>query len=516
MSAFNVERADALIEEMQLSRARVAQLLAELDQIDAWQALAASPPLHATLGQRRVEAATELVDLLVTWRRAGGTVEIDLPRAPLQAATPWPAGVVPVPDETELQVAQAVEEVAAPEEADADDRVDETPAPPAVAAAPLSPAAHVPAARPALPPASAEAIAGLKSRFESGGAFAVPAQDNDWPVTLAEVVRDLVPGRDPEADLNAILRVVDAVDRWYGLPADAQRYLAAHLAARLRTLQDVAFPDDRRVGHAFGVLSAFMKKARPGFVFGLARTHRPGRDTWEADADAFFDRLLEMLPQPPEDAPPVQRRLDMLEGLVHEIDAAPAEARSAVEAQVRREMAAVLAAGVSSRNVRLVRMATPILATLEGSEFRALRRAIRDEQEAAAAEGTEESVEPSPLPADWPWWAHTRGRRAVMVGGSPRELNRARLQRIFEFAELTWMPAEFRRNSLQAVRDRVRAGGLDLVLILRSFVGHDADQVILPACREMQVGWASVEQGYGVARVRQAIERYLDPDDRRA
>jgi hypothetical protein len=34
---------------------------------------------------------------------------------------------------------------------------------------------------------------------------------------------------------------------------------------------------------------------------------------------------------------------------------------------------------------------------------------------------------------------------------------------------------------------------------------------LLPACRERGIDWVHVEQGYGTARVRAAIERFLDP-----
>lgn len=467
----------------------VAALLREVDQIEAWEEQAVSDALRALLLDRRRAIGAELGNLLLDWRRAGGTVQLTSPGAP-----PRPELVVPVVP----QVVEAVVREVAPVEAPAPVEVARVVEPP-----------RPPPARPAAPPASTEALAGLKARIESGAAFPTPQQqDTDWPTILDQIVRDLVPAKDPEADLEAVVRVVDAVDRWYGLPPDPQRALAAHLAARLRVLQEAAFPDDRRVGHAFGVISAFMKKARPGFVSGLSRMHRPARESWEADADAFYDRLVEAMPLPLDETPSLQRRLDALEALIREIDAAPAEARSAVEAQVRREIGGLLAAGVSSRNPRLVRVAGPLAALLEGSEFRTLRRAIREDRE---SEEESEDAAPSPLPAGWAWWTHTRGKRAVMVGGSPREVNRARLEKAFELAELDWMPAEFRRNSLQAIRDRVRSGGVDLVLILRSFVGHDADQVILPACREAGVAWASVEQGYGVARVRGAIERYLDP-----
>lgn len=41
------------------------------------------------------------------------------------------------------------------------------------------------------------------------------------------------------------------------------------------------------------------------------------------------------------------------------------------------------------------------------------------------------------------------------------------------------------------------------------FVGHDADQVILPACKDAGVPFVPVQTGYGVAGVRCAIARLV-------
>lgn len=127
----------------------------------------------------------------------------------------------------------------------------------------------------------------------------------------------------------------------------------------------------------------------------------------------------------------------------------------------------------------------------------------------------EEGNRPDPIPMDWRWRGWTQGRRAVMVGGDPREPNRRRLEEVFGFAELVWERSERSRNTLQQVRERVKAGKLDMVLVLSRFVGHDADQVIQPACKESGVAFVPVQTGYGVVGVRRSIERHLPPPEER-
>ncbi len=482
--------------------ADVESALAELEQIESFVHSALSDELRAMLLLRKRAAAVGLADRMIAWRRGEAPPLKPLSSQVLEHLTPHVPPPAPAPtidaaecDETKPPPAEVVRRRLVT--IVSDPSLPPVPPPPRVAS----------------PVASATALSGLRDRYAAGEFLATaPSIDPEWPAFVERLTRELAPMGNPSAELDAIVHATEGWERWKSIPSDVQRGIAAWLAARLHVLQDVAFPDDPRVSHAFSLLSAFMKKARPGFVHGLARTHRPVGASWEDDADLHAASLEELLPQPPDPPPAAAKALPKLEALVKELHEAPEELREAVLAQLRRDLLAALNQGLSARHPRLVRLVRPIVDSLDETQFRALRRAVRTlvEDEAAAED---DASEPAVMPADWPWWGWTRGRRAVMVGGSPREVSRARLERTFEFSELVWVPAEYRRNTLQTVRDRVRAGGVDLVVILRSFVGHDADQVILPACRETGVGWVSVEQGYGVARFRQGIERYVRPED---
>ena len=360
---------------------------------------------------------------------------------------------------------------------------------------------------PVLPPASANALAALASHMASGGAFKVEAPSADWALVLAMALRDLLPGKDVEGDLDRIQAAIDRRDTWKALSAPIAVRLIELIAARLRTLQ-LAGVSDRRVDLAFSTVSAWSKREKPGFAHGLMRDHRPVTGSWDGDVDAAVDDLYDALPVV-EATPKVGKRLGALETLVAELATCPAEVRDAVRAQIRTEVSALLTEGISARHTRLVHIIAPVAEELTGPDMRALRRAGRAAALKAESGATEEDEADAPIPEDWAWWPVTRGRRAVMVGGDPREPNRVRLERAFGLGELAWEQAEHSRNSLQKVRDRVKAGGVDLVVILSRFVGHDADQVILPACKDAGVPFVPVKSGYGVVGIRRAIERYV-------
>jgi hypothetical protein len=363
------------------------------------------------------------------------------------------------------------------------------------------------------PVATVEALTSLKSRLEGGAArFVHEVPAIDWTSKLVQVVSGLVPSGDSEIDLTRLRVQIERIEEWVHFPRDVQRMLLGMCACRLRHLQDERGVMDRRLDSSFSTLTAYSARERPGAVRGLARFHRPTRETWAEDAEAWWVRLQSVVPAELENtvAPSHQKLLDQIERLTKEIELAPVAAAPAVRSQTVREIGAALKAGVPARHRHLVRLATPLVELLVNPEFRLLRRAIREEIDALSHDA-EEDERPMPIPPEWPWWSKTRGRRALMIGGSPREPNRERLEQVFQFGSLEWEGTEFRRNALLTVRSRVESGGVDLLIFLRSFVGHDADQILIPACREHDVDWVHVEHGYGIARVKSAIERYLDP-----
>ena len=327
--------------------------------------------------------------------------------------------------------------------------------------------------------ASPVSIAALASHMAAGGTFKVEAPASDWALVLALALRDLLPGREAEGDLDRIQKVIDGRDAWKGLPAPIAVRLLELIAARLRSLQ-VAGVSDRRVDIAFSCVSAWLKKEKPGFAYGLMRDHRPRSGSWDEDVDAAVDDLYDALPAA-EATPKVGKRLVALEGLVAELSSCPAEVSDAVRAQIRSEVSALLTDGVSARNTRLVHIVAPVADDLTGPEMRALRRAARAMVADAAAvpDGDEEAD--GPMPEDWPWWSVTRGKRAVMVGGDPREPNRVRLEKAFEFADLVVVPEPWvRRVPRTALTRRAE-------IALRVAVAHLAATVEHRARAEMQV-----------------------------
>jgi hypothetical protein len=440
-----------LVEEGTRRSSRLGACLTEANQIDAWLGIAASEELKKLLSDRRQVIALDLLGLLSEWQRLGGSIELKSNELSAPVAAPSP-----------------------------------------------------------MPIASPELLELLRPEIRTSLIVPAPVREvaADWRPELAGIMSTLGLTGDDDADLERVYRGIRDSDRWKLLPRDLQRNLVGLMASRLRRLQDERGVVSIRIEESFSRLSAYSKREQPGYVIGLSRHHRPMRENWEEDSEAYWDRLSTWLPIVTPQASH-EKLFTELDNQAKEIDRAPSlEIREAVLGQFRRTLREALKAGISSREPRLIQLAARATDQLEGPEFRSLRRSLRM---AGLDERGEDMDEALPIPDDWRWWGRTQGRRALLVGGEPRELARNRLRDAFGFSELDWETSDFKKASLLPIRDRIRSGKVDVIVLIGVMVGHDADDMILAACRERGVDWVHVDKGPGSVRLKRAIERYLDP-----
>lgn len=135
---------------------------------------------------------------------------------------------------------------------------------------------------------------------------------------------------------------------------------------------------------------------------------------------------------------------------------------------------------------------------------------IQAPRQSADADGddAEERDVPAPEP-DWPLWPFVRDRVVLMIGGTPRERARARVERGFSMRELIWSTDDPRKA--QSAEARIISGGYDLVLVLLQFISHATNERILRACSVRDLPYVPVEHGYGLTSIRRSLERFLAP-----
>lgn len=438
----------------------------------------------------RKKAATKVGLALLSWRLLGGTISLN--------------AEVPVPGET-VDLLDGLGDLLR------DIPSDE----PAAEPEPLEPEPLV-EVKPPRPPAPPPDLSGLVAKFTGKGP---PVRS--WEDDLMAVMNDLGQPQDIRdihdlhAEVSRLERAsVEATHRWAMLPTDARHALMGVCVTRARYLQDTVMPRLKhpfvgtQIDRMFSQFTAYSADTRPGYVYGLSRTHSPEGKTWLADALTWWTTLEGLLPQDEPDNIPNEKEplnpekaLGRLDGLAGEDDTTNAELVAAV--------LVALTAGVSTNDIRLVKILLPHLDKLTREpKLKAVRKAIRSYKNELNAEGTESEADTTVLPADWPFWDYTRDKHALLVGGDKRERTVERFQEVFGFATLEW-DSGWQPRRIEALARRIEQGSVDIVILLARFLSHKAWDSLVPVCKEAGVPFILVERGYGVSQVQATMEMVL-------
>jgi len=324
--------------------------------------------------------------------------------------------------------------------------------------------------------------------------------DDDWRDTFGQLMSRLGPGHDLAGEIDIVVEAAVACDRWVGFPKHVQRHLVGLLACRLRSLQDEQGVPEYELQDGFSALTRFSKRVKPGFVFGLSRSHRPQHgDTWDADAVRHWDQLAALIPSDHDLNDEQDALLEKLAFLANELDDAPSDdARETVRTQALRVLGEALEAGVDARNPSLVALALPLQPIPDNRAMMRLRHAVRD-----AIAPIEDSDEGLDIEPDWGWWVHTRGKRALIVGGTPRDAVRDTIERAFGFSAVRW-------TDLDTARRLLAASDVDMLLVMDRWLDDVVEADLLPIARARSIPFVHVDHGSSVALVKSAIERFTE------
>lgn len=330
----------------------------------------------------------------------------------------------------------------------------------------------------------------------------------------------------PGGELQALAREVEAGASYFGMLSRVEQYAQLKIwIGRYRQLQAADDPENSDEKQAqslrvFHQLKTLSKQHEPGYIEAF-------RLDFHADWDAYIADAQEQLLQATEAARHSRDRehqrgehqardLERQQQAREAGRAALAElkalmARTPLPDQGLDDFLALLKQtvnGLGASEPELLELVMPFREHVSGGNgLRALRRNLdRLRQEDSARDG-----EPDPLRAQFEdLLTVTQGRRALIVGGSVREDVRRTLQRLFDFDRLEWEPYEDAKPAvLDSLEQRVRNRGVDLVLLLKSFIGHHVSERLRPLCQQHDIPCLMVEHGYGPAQVGEALRKGL-------
>ena len=450
-----------------------------------------------------------------------------LPSQPPVASTPTLAPVIVCPDfgveEDEPQDERA--------EPDAPAHVDEhktvrMPAlhPPASLSAPASPRPEPtpPAASPR-EEVTEEMVARLRESLsgrQSALFFDGTHEDRSRRAIIQEVFE--IAGKTPDKfrskgnvrdEVRALASVIlQTLSRWEYAGKHANADLTHWIVARARGVQDeltLHYPqradDLETIRKQFPVLTRHVEKTDPGFIYGLAQRHEPREGaSWLDDAHVHEARLRQWLGEHTLDEESAGFDLDdELRRLTEEVR------RGLDPTSFVARLDALQAQGVRlEAELRVVRLAVDYLDALVDARHARLRRKIEEELD-AVEHAAEDEAQDSSIPPDWPYFAHTRGQRAVLVGGDPRHHRVEKIRAAFGFESLEWI--ESGPRMISALTKKMRQGGVDLVLVLRGFCAHRVSGPIFELRRRDDGSGCEVilADAYGIQQLRLGIERFL-------
>lgn len=467
---------------------RRATRLVAVDEVraGAWAALR---PDEAA----RDEACHDLGVAILTWVRSGGRLElVELGAAPLDGdvqpgGRAAPAGAPGGPPRPASEAGgghgsrppAASPDASGPAGLDAPGSVGDSPAP-----SPLG----------APTPAAPADIAALASRWAEGAPIRPTPQAPSSPLERLGPLPDLTTPRARKRELTRLHTEAHQREGWSWLSAARQRALVAHIAARAHDLQgahsgSLSKPQRGLLAQLFAELTRFQTTARPGFVHGLRRNVGPQGASWRADAEATLREL---------DVPAIPDG----DGLLSAVEEAIASGR---EDHIMDALDQAIQGGVSSRDSRILTLADPFRDALEAAgRCKTLRKALAS---MAGADPTDDATAATDeVPAAAPdVLEHTRGRKALIVGGDRIGRRAARLEAALGLTKLDWDSGHSSRR-VASLSERVAAGTYDLVILLQRYLSHKVTDLLMPSLKAAEgtlVVWC--ERGSGLPALERAV-----------
>lgn len=326
----------------------------------------------------------------------------------------------------------------------------------------------------------------------------------------------------PAGQIHALAREIDDATNHFGMldPREQLAQLTIWIG-RYRRLQALELPDLTEDDRAlllrlFPRLVGISKQYEPGYIEAFRQGFNTDWDAYIADAEEQLrvasdttrrnkDVDLRRREQQVREAERKsiaresgQTALEELKGVISRFHL-PEEGVEEFQASLAKVIS-----GLGASDPALLELVMPYRDLLTGADFRAVRRnldnirQVEDKSDEALQDQYSDLL------------ALTKGRRVLMIGGSAREDMRRTLERVFEFDELDWENYEGTRPAmLDSLEARVRNHGVDLVLILKNFIGHHVPERLRPLCEQHEIPCLMVEHGYGPAQVAETIRKGL-------
>jgi hypothetical protein len=342
----------------------------------------------------------------------------------------------------------------------------------------------------------------------------------------------------PGGLLHALAREVESAAPFYGMLSRPEQYAQLKIwIGRYRRFQDEGDPEREPAGasgpggpdgegdeiqalaqRVFLTLKGLSKQYEPGYIDAFRLDFQADWGAYIAEAQAQLQLAVDAVKhardreamrgeQQARDAERQQQTREAGRAALVELKAFLARTQLPDEGlETFLTMLRQAVRGLGAADQELLELAAPWREHVGGDDLRALRRnldKVRREED-ATRDGDAQVARYEDL------LSTTKGLRALMIGGAVREDARKSLQNLFGFTRLDWEPFEDAKPAaLDSIEQRVKNRGVDLVILLRSFIGHSVSDRLRPACQQSGIPCLMVDRGYGPAQIGEALRRGL-------
>ncbi len=324
----------------------------------------------------------------------------------------------------------------------------------------------------------------------------------------------------PEYQVRAFAREIDDGANMFGMLDRREQYAQLKIwIGRLRRFQETNAIEDERelLDQVFRRLVGLSKEFAPGYIEAFNRNYTTHWDIFIADAQESLRLASEETRRGRQIN---ERQAELQAKEQHHRQLARIAAEDALErlkavvlthydddeekAEKFREILTHVVEGYGAPDDALLDIVRPHRDWCIGPEFRNLRKYL-DQEELAQAKQKEIEVYRG---AYEDILGFTRGKNALMIGGAVRDDARRLLLRTFGFGDLEWVSYQSSKPALMdSLLERVRNRNIDVVILLKNFIGHHVSGAFWPLCKEVEIPCAMVEHGYGAAQVAEALRR---------
>lgn len=324
-----------------------------------------------------------------------------------------------------------------------------------------------------------------------------------------------------EPFVSALTRTTtdSSLDRIAALPKDWHWLVTAFIMAYVRHVQvllqntTVRTPEhasqEARIREVIGRLTNFSRATQPGTIPAFRAMADPTiGDTWY---DTYTTRRMGVLEQLEDeqdetlDAPTPSKKSQQADTLRQICECASSEFFRIDD--LVRLVESALALDVPPGHTQLLNALSDFEDELAGHEsLKDVVRSLRERRETACE--TKDSGAADLLDASWPFFSHTRGKKAAVIGGHRKSEGEERLMHAFGFDKVDWFESYEGNTARQgAFADRLTNGHYDVVILLQRFIGHRWSNM---AFENKPEGTTVVlSHSYGVDSVRRALEHWF-------